>query len=56
MRGGGRAAPGIASRRAGWRAEFIAALRRKVGRAEIDLIALALARLPMHIPDAWKGG
>ena len=41
-----RAAVGIAARRAG--------LQRCGVR--LDLLALAPGRLPMHIPDAWKGG
>jgi putative endonuclease len=42
-------------RRAGW---ALAAGRPALAGASVrlDLMALAPGRLPMHIPDAWKGG
>ncbi|WP_395670466.1 YraN family protein [Phenylobacterium sp.] len=42
-------------RRAG---ALLAARRRALADATVrlDLVALAPRRLPMHIPDAWKGG
>jgi putative endonuclease len=37
---------------------MLAATRRGLQGASVrlDLMALAPGRLPMHIPDAWKGG